>query len=85
MKKLPEISVSEWMDAERELKQLSIDPQPKGSVTVEQFATMTKRSIPQARKILGYMKKAGIATSQPWRNGNSGLCNVYFLKSKKPK
>jgi hypothetical protein len=78
------ISVQEWIQAEEKLKLLAREPQPKGSITVEQFSKLTNppRALSTSRQILLEMKRQGLATSQPWRNGLRGTCHVYFLKKK---
>lgn len=77
------ISVSEWLKAEQEYKKFSTEPQPKGSVTVEQYAEATSRSVCRARAILSDLRRTGLATSQRWKDGEHGAKNVFFLKPKK--
>ncbi len=73
-------SIEDWSKAEQRLKDSWIQPQPPKSITVEQYAQLTGKSLPRARKLLNEMRVAGLATSQKWRNGNTGTRNVYFWK-----
>lgn len=75
--------IKDWLEAEKEYKNSLIEPQPKGSISVDQYAQQTNRSQCRARDILGKMCKIGLATSQRWRDGEHGSKNVYFLKQKK--
>jgi hypothetical protein len=83
MKKLPEITVSEWLDAEKELVDRKGEIKPAGSVTCNEYGDLMKISSCHARKRLGDMVKEGMATSQRWRNGTHGCRMVYILKPKK--
>lgn len=73
-----EISVSEWLAAEREASR-GITEQPKGSVTTDQYGEMTNRSGARACQILRDMFKAGKVTREKWR-GPESTVYVYFLK-----
>lgn len=83
MSKLSPIPIEMWLEAEKEVKILGCEPQPAGSVTVEQYSEMIGRSVCRARFILGELAKKGFATSRPWKNGERGVSKVYFLKPKK--
>ncbi len=84
MKKLPEITMAEWMEAEERVFNNRFAPQPEGSLTAEQYAERTSRSPSQARKVLMELIKAGEAERRIWRAGSGGKANVfvYFLKKK---
>lgn len=76
------ITIDDWLKAEHECKKYLAEPQPKGSITVEQYAAQTNRSNCRARAVLCELRKAGFATSQRWRDGERGVRNVYFLTKK---
>ena len=75
-------SLNDWMAAEQEALRVGILPQPKGSMTVDQYAEKTNRSPARARFVLGSMCKTGHAKSEKWRDGVSGVRKVYWLNKK---
>ena len=80
MKKLPEITMKDWLEAEElyRSQRNAPPPQPKGSVTVKQFAELTGYMGTQGARTLREMVKSGMARREKW-NGSS---YVYFLNKK---
>lgn len=73
-----DISISEWLAAERAAHRGTTE-QPEGSMTVEQYAGKTNRSIPRAGQVLRDMFKAQKVKREKWR-GPESTAYVYFLK-----
>jgi hypothetical protein len=78
--KLPTISVSEWLQAEEEFRQESMPPQPKGSVTSEQYSNMLGCASSTGRLRLKAMFAAGKVTRERWKCGINSYCYVYWIK-----
>lgn len=74
-------SLPDWLEAEEESK--NNEPQPEGSITVEQYAELRGCSVIRARVILSELRQKGLARSEKWATGRSGTRNVYWLKPKK--
>ena len=81
MKKLPDITMKDWLDAEAQYQaQCKVKPpQPKGSITVEQFAEMKGIKYSRARSILCEMMESGAVSRKSWY----GSRWVYVLQKKK--
>ncbi len=82
-KKLPEITMSDWLQAESEMKVAARQPRPPGSITPDEFAVVRGVGRANAQKILKEMCEAGMATRQKWNNGMSGTRYLYMLNPKK--
>lgn len=78
-KELPTITINEWLQAEQDLAMNRAEPQPGGSMTAEQYALATGRSMGHARKVLVELVNVGKATRQRWHSGTSGPRFVYTL------
>ncbi len=79
MKKLPEITLNEWLEAEEVVRRSRIIPKPDG-FTSEEYARARGCTIPTARRYLLDMLHTGLATRIKWHNGNQGGVFVYQLK-----
>src|SRR5947207_14219061 len=75
--KLPTITIADWLAAEQEARKP--DPQPEGSVTAAQYASMIGRAWSRARARLDELVIAGAARKERWYNGRQGITNVYIL------
>lgn len=73
--KVPEITINEWLKAEETFKASRMEPQPKGYITVENYASMKGCGIAHANRTLSTLWKAGIADRIQWSR-----CFVYKLK-----
>ncbi len=82
MSKLPEISISEWIEAEERMRQKPYAVRPKGSITTREYAESTGRSLPQAGKVLLALFHQGEADRQLCRRPTGGREFVYLLKKK---
>lgn len=76
---LPQIDVSEWLEAERLSGGVISCPQPEGSFTAIQYGKATGRSEGRARVILRRLEAAGLATRERWKSGTNGVQYVYSL------
>lgn len=85
MKKLPEITMTDWINAEAEMKNASCQSRPPGSITPQEYSEARGCGKENAQKLLREMVEAGLATRQKWYNGVSGTRYLYLLKTKKPK
>lgn len=70
--------LKQWLKAEADIRQKPI-PQPKGSLTVEQFAELRGLSPSRSQSILGRLCTHGKARSERWVNGLNGCRKVYWL------
>jgi hypothetical protein len=80
---LPKISMTEWLEAERASTKDRFEPQPKGSLTVEQYAKARVLSYSRAQTVLSLLCHTGHASRKRWYDGRSGTRMVYWLKPKK--
>ena len=78
MKKLPEITMKDWLEAEKLMLQKAIPARPKGSVTVNEYSMARGCSETNAARILRNMAAQGLATRQQWHDNKW----VYFLNKK---
>ncbi len=78
--KLPEITMSDWQQAEEDMRRDSLPIRPPGSITAEEYAAFRGFCPANAQKVLKEMCEAGKATRQKWRNGLSGTRYLYQLK-----
>lgn len=79
MKKLPEITMNDWLEAEQTMKRENIPPRPEG-ITVDEYAQARCASVVTARRILLDLFRSGKATRARWCNGNQSGVYVYQLK-----
>jgi hypothetical protein len=77
--KLPEISIDEWLKAEETLRASLNEPQPKGYITPDDYASMRGCTPCNARKILAQLVNAGLAERIKWL-ANGHVRFVYKLK-----
>lgn len=73
-----EAALSDWLEAERQMYERHVAPQPQGSVTTDQFAVLKGIAERTAANQLYRMYKAAIATREKW-----GRFYVYWPKGKK--
>lgn len=66
-----------WQQIESTFRKKDLTPQPKGSITTEQFAQMRGISSSHAKCLLREMYSAGLATRDRW-----GIKLVYWPKKK---
>lgn len=83
-KKLPELTMNDWLEAEREMKRAAQQPRPPGSITPDEYAAIRGVGRANAQKILKEMCECDPprATRQKWNNGMSGTRYIYQLKGK---
>jgi hypothetical protein len=81
MKRVPEITVDDWLKAEEEVR-IKGEAKPKGSITVEEYSKMRQLSPSRSQTILNIMCKAGVARCERWANGTNGCRKVYWLVKK---
>ena len=78
MKKLPDITMKDWLAAEKEVAAASIPVKPKDAITSDDFAALKGCSQNQASDVLRRMTKLGLARREKWYHGRY----VYFLNKK---
>lgn len=77
MKKLPDITLNDWLEAEQSAG-LAERARPKNSVTIEEFAKLTGRRYRTAQTALKALVDLGFATREHWY----GHRNFYVLTKK---
>lgn len=73
-----EAALADWLEAERQMSQKNASVQPKGSVTVDQYAALKNLRHRTAADRLYHMFRAGIVVREKWGN-----FYVYFPLKKK--